>query len=180
MDAVRRVLERLASEGPQYTRQLAAALGLAASHVSKLCTCLRQNQLIHSESGMHGITEAGRARLSEGFLPCQRKGRAATSKGRTLRQRAWNVMRMRDQFRLDDLLTTLCDGDEKGAQENLGHYCRALYLAGILGMTARTKAYYLREEANHGPQAPSYNHGAKCVTDRNTGEVIAIRGASHG
>ena len=49
-------------------------------------------------------------------------------------------MRMRDHFSVDDLLTTLCDGEEKGAEENLRNYCRALYRAGMLGMTGRTKA----------------------------------------
>lgn len=174
MDAVREILERLASEGPQYTRQLAAGLGLSGECIRRLCRCLRHHKLIHSESGMHGITEAGRARLAEGFLPCQRKGRAATSKGRTLRQRAWNLMRMRDHFRVDDLLTTLCDGEEKGAEDNLRNYCRALYRAGLLGMTRRTKTFYLRPEANHGALAPAYNRAEKCVTDRNTGEIIAL------
>ena len=178
MDAVRNIMERLASEGPQYTRQLASSIGVSSEYVRKLCRCLRHHKLIHSEGGMHGITEAGRARLADRYLPCQRKGRAATSEGRTLRQRAWNIMRMRDHFSVDDLLTTLCDGEEKGAEENLRNYYRALYRAGILGMTGRTKAYYLRPESNHGALAPAYNRAEKCVTDRNTGEIIAL-GAPH-
>lgn len=82
MDAVRNIMERLASEGPQYTRQLASSIGVSSEYVRKLCRCLRHHKLIHSEGGMHGITEAGRARLADRYLPCQRKGRAATSEGR--------------------------------------------------------------------------------------------------
>lgn len=177
MDVIRNILERLADDGPQYTRQLAARLNLPCARVSELCRCLRHHKLVHSEDGMHGITRAGRERLAKGFLPCQRKGRAASSEGRTLRQRAWNMMRMRDHFSVDDLLTVLCDGEEKGAEDNLRNYCRALHRAGILGVTGRSKAYYLRPEANHGALAPAYNRAEKCVTDRNTGEIISLEAA---
>ena len=83
MDAVRNIMERLASEGPQYTRQLASSIGVSSEYVRKLCRCLRHHKLIHSEGGMHGITEAGRARLADRYLPCQRKGRAAAKGGIT-------------------------------------------------------------------------------------------------
>lgn len=129
---------------------------------------------------MHGLTAAGmEAAKAGGWIPCQRAGRAATSRGRTLRQRAWNVLRMADQTTVPDLLRVVCEGGEQGAEENLRNYCRALYLAGILGKTRRTGAYFLRSEANTGDKAPAYNRASKTVTDRNTGRTVSIAEAGH-
>lgn len=173
-----RVMRHLAENGNCYTRQLAAALDAASTGICAACICLRKHGLVHTEAGgIHGLTEAGRQWVEVGgFLPCQRAGRAATSEGRTLRQRAWNVMRMADKITVADLLRTLCDGSERGADDNLKNYCRALYRAGILGKTARTGDYFLRVEANTGPKAPSYNRVEKSVTDRNTGKIMSIIG----
>lgn len=129
---------------------------------------------------MHGLTAAGmEAAKDGGWVPCQRAGRAATSNGRTLRQRAWAVLRMADQTTVPDLLRVICEGGEQGAAENLRNYCRALYLAGILGKTRRTGAYFLRQEANTGDKAPAYNRESKTVTDRNTGRTVSIAEAGH-
>ena len=70
-----------------------------------------------------------------------------------------------------------CDGDEGNAGDNLCNYCRALFRANILGRTARTRAYFLRSEANTGPLAPAYNRAEKCVTDRNTGKTYPLEAA---
>ena len=84
---------------------------------------------------------------------------------------------MADHFTVDNLMQTVCDGDEGNAGENLRNYCRALFRAGILGRTARTRAYFLRDEANTGPLAPAYNRAEKCVTDRNTGKTFPLEAA---
>ena len=86
---------------------------------------------------------------------------------------------MADKITVADLLRTLCDGSERGADDNLKNYCRALYRAGILGKTARTGDYFLRDGANTGPKAPSYNRVEKSVTDRNTGKIVSIIGGPH-
>lgn len=173
-----RIMTILATDGPQFTRQLAATLESQSECVRQVCVCLRQKNLIHSEGGLHGLTKEGKTLLKcDGFIPCQRKGRGATSAGRTLRQRAWSVMRMADHFTVDSLMQTVCDGDEGNAGENLRNYCRALFRAGILGRTARTRAYFLRDEANTGPLAPAYNRAEKCVTDRNTGKTFPLEAA---
>lgn len=173
-----RIMTILATDGPQFTRQLAATLEAKNDSISEVCSCLRKKGLIHSEDGLHGLTRAGKAFMeSGGFVPCQRKGRGAASAGRTLRQRAWSVMRMADHFTVDNLMQTVCDGDEGNAGENLRNYCRALFRAGILGRTARTRAYFLRAEANTGPLAPAYNRAEKCVTDRNTGKTYPLEAA---
>ncbi|MDE5879554.1 MAG: hypothetical protein K2G99_05980 [Desulfovibrio sp.] len=175
-----RVLRHLAENGPCYTRQLASTLGATAEGVLHVCHCLQRHGLLHTEAGMHGLTAAGMtAAKNGGWVPCQRAGRAATSRGRTLRQRAWNVLRMADQTTVPDLLRVVCEGGEQGAEENLRNYCRALYLAGILGKTRRTGAYFLRREANTGDKAPAYNRESKTVTDRNTGRTVSIAEAGH-
>ena len=159
-----RVMRHLAEHGNCYTRQIAAALDAVSAGVSAACSCLRKHGLVHTEGSIHGLTEAGRQWVEVGgFLPCQRAGRAATSEGRTLRQRAWNVMRMADKITVADLLRTLCDGSERGAEDNLKSYCRALYRAGLLGKTARTGDYFLRDGANTGPKAPSYKGRARWI-----------------
>ena len=156
-----RIMTILATDGPQFTRQLAATLEAKNDSISEVCSCLRKKGLIHSEDGLHGLTRAGKAFMeSGGFVPCQRKGRGAASAGRTLRQRAWSVMRMADHFTVDNLMQTVCDGDEGNAGENLRNYCRALFRAGILGRTARTRAYFLRDEANTGPLGAGHMHRA--------------------
>ncbi len=151
MQLAERILRELTT-APLLTRQLAAKLDARTSGVMVACRCLRHKGLIHTENGLHALTRAGKNLLADGgFIPCQRKGRNATSAGRTLRQRAWSVMRMADHFTVDSLMQTVCDGDEGNAGENLRNYCRALFRAGILGRTARTRAYFLRSEANTGP-----------------------------
>ena len=84
---------------------------------------------------------------------------------------------MADHFTVDSLMQTICDGDEGNAGDNLRNYCRALFRAGILGRTARTRAYFLQDEANTGPLAPAYNRAEKCVTDRNTGKIFPLEAA---
>ena len=178
MQLAERILRELATSGPLLTRQLAARLDARTPSVMAACRCLRHKGLIHTEDGMHGLTRTGKTLLETGgFIPCQRAGRNATSAGRTLRQRAWSVMRMADHFTVDSLMQTICDGDEGNAGDNLRNYCRALFRANILGRTARTRAYFLRSEANTGPLAPAYNRAEKCVTDRNTGKTFPLEAA---
>ena len=175
-----RILRHLLENGPSLTRQLASKLGTSHKSIERVCRCLRSHDLLHTEAGMHGLTTAGmKAAKDGGWVPCQRAGRAASSNGRTLRQRAWNVLRMADQTTVPDLLRVICEGGEQGAAENLRNYCRALCLAGILGKTRRTGAYFLRREANTGDKAPAYNRESKTVTDRNTGRTVSIAEAGH-
>ena len=137
MQLAERIMRELA-EGALLTRQLAARLDSRAQVILAACRCLRHKGLVHTIESMHGLTRAGKALLEQGgFIPCQRKGRAAGSAGRTLRQRAWTVMRMADHFSVDSLLQTVSDGDERNAENNLRNYCRALHRAGLLGV-ART------------------------------------------
>ena len=165
MQLAERIMRELA-EGALLTRQLAARLDSRAQVILAACRCLRHKGLVHTIESMHGLTRAGKALLEQGgFIPCQRKGRAAGSAGRTLRQRAWTVMRMADHFSVDSLLQTVSDGDERNAENNLRNYCRALHRAGLLGRTARSGDYFLRREMDSGPPSGRGPHLAfSCVS----------------
>lgn len=179
MQLAERIVHMLA-DGPRFTRQIAAELDVRGESVAAVCRCLRHKGWVCGEGGLHGLTRHGQDELARGgFIPCRRKGRAAASAGRTLRQRAWAVMRMADHFSVESLLQTVSDGEERNAENNLTNYCRALYRAGFLGRTARTRAFFLRSEADSGPLAPAYNRAEKCVTDRNTGRTIFLEGNDH-
>lgn len=179
MQLAERIVHMLA-DGPRFTRQIAAELDVRGESVAAVCRCLRHKGWVCGEGGLHGLTRHGQDELARGgFIPCRRKGRSAASAGRTLRQRAWAVMRMADHFSVDSLLRTVSDGEERNAENNLTNYCRALYRAGFLGRTARTRAFFLRAGADTGPLAPAYNRAEKCVTDRNTGRTIFLEGNKH-
>lgn len=170
MDSIttpRMILELLRAEGPMLTRQLAARLALTQPHIARVCRCLCKKGCISSVEGMHGLTEKGREAIAGGRYPCRR----AEAKG-SLRQKAWNVMRMRDSFSIEDLLLTVCNGEEKDAKGNLTQFCAALHAAGILKRTRRTNAYFLPR--GQGPLCPAYNRPKKYVVDRNTGEVFRL------
>ena len=171
------ILRLLSRHGPMLKRQLAANLDAHRASIARACHGLQKHDLIKIPgSGQISITAAGRKLLEAGGpFPCQRKGKGAPSAGRTLRQRAWSVMRMADHFTTDSLLQIVSDGDSAGEEDNIKTYCRILYRAGFLGKTARTHAYFLRREADTGPLAPAYNSEEYCVTDRNTGKVYSLR-----
>lgn len=169
------IMRHLSEHGSSYTRQLAAAMETSAASIRRVCRCLRAHGMVNTEENLHWLTPAGRELLERGgYIPCQRAGRAASSEGRTLRQRAWTVIRMADHTSVPDLLRIITDGDEPGAAQSLRRYCEALCRVGILGRTGRTGRYYLRPEANTGPKAPAYNSAARTVTDRNTGKTIPL------
>lgn len=109
-----RILLHLAEHGPCFTRQLASCLGASSKGIVYACRCLRRHGLLHSEDSLHGLTAAGMQTARDGgWIPCQRVGRAATSDGRTLRQRAWAVLRMADHTTVPDILRVVCDGDDR-------------------------------------------------------------------
>lgn len=162
------MLELLQREGPLFTRQIAAKLGLSSDWIRQVCACLREQDLIASVEGLHGLTKNGLAAIASGKFPC----REYDAKKGTLRQKAWNVMRIKDMFTVSDILETVCDGSEKNAEGNIRQYCKALHRAGILKITQRTKSYFLPK--GQGPLCPAYNRAGNYVLDRNTGEIFRL------
>ena len=127
MQLAERILRELTT-APLLTRQLAAKLDARTPGVMVACRCLRHKGLIHTENGLHALTRAGKNLLADGgFIPCQRKGRNATSAGRTLRQRAWSVMRSRitRSIRENPIRNWFCLLDRWKIGQTREQYCRA-------------------------------------------------------
>lgn len=99
-----------------------------------------------------------------------------------LRQRAWWVMRRHRVFTLPELLSTVADGAERDAENNLGRWLRALTRAGILKIEGRAKpasptsngAWRYRMTVEGGRDAPVWRQARREVFDPNTGAVHAI------
>lgn len=174
------ILNALA-EGPQLTRQLTSRFDKDRESMRRCLGYLRQRGYVASVEGVHQITDKGRQFLAEGRTitsgPCG--GNAASRRGPTLRQRAWRLMRIRDGFSVEDLLSTLCDGNEGDPERNLRRYIAALEAAGYLTPLRRrdeggAKRWYLRREKNTGPKAPALDTRAKRLTDHNTGHAYGL------
>ena len=97
----------------------------------------------------------------------------------TLRQRAWNAMRMSGAFTIGDIVMAAASGSERDADNNLQRYFCALvkarYLT-VLPVRARGtkptsngfKRFRLLKDT--GPIAPVYRANKGCLFDHNLGE----------
>lgn len=168
------VLRYIAGHNAVFFRDIVKESELGVSAVEVALRCLKRRGFVKWVEGLYGLTEKGLEYIKQGReIKCgPERGEAASSRGNTLRQRAWKVMHMRRVFTLADLLVVLCDEASKKDEENLGNYLKALYKAGLLKKAARTGHYILSE--GDGPLAPAYNRQAKTVTDRNTGQVYHV------
>ncbi len=101
----------------------------------------------------------------------------------TLRQRAWNVMRIQRRFTVQDLLTTATSGDEVGAKNNLQRFCRLLCSAGVIRRLPKRQRgsaptsngfaqYTLVQDLGH--VAPSHRAKSKALFDHNSGKEMAL------
>lgn len=101
----------------------------------------------------------------------------------TLRQRAWNVMRIQRSFTIHDLLVAATQGQEKDAINNLQRYCRLLAKAGVLRLMKRRVAgtkptsngyqkYQLLK--NLGEFAPTVRPKTGVLHDHNSGEEFKL------
>lgn len=170
------ILNALTS-GAKLTRELAEICGVEDIH-----TCfrhLRARGFISSAENVHTITDLGREALENNVKltsgPCPRK--VKTRQNRTLRDRAWYVIRNRGFFSIEELLFLLVsDGDSKYTQDNLQSFVSALEKAGYLTRKKGNgpRRYRLRPEMNTGPLAPAWNKLTRTVTDPNTGKRYAI------
>lgn len=176
----RTILNALA-DGPRLTRKIAAALGKPSRDVTGCLGALRDRGFITTVEGVHEITQAGRAALATRREiisgPCN--GSAMSRQGQTLRAKAWRFIRMRDGFSLDDVLSTLCDGGEPYAADNLRNYLSALEAAGYLQRLPRRgeagqRRFRLKRDKDTGPEAPAWNKATRILRDHNTSEEFAI------
>jgi len=169
--------------GPKLTRQIATALDMSADNALGRLRTLAARGFVTSCEGCHQITGEGAEALAKSQEVTSGPGmdKAATRRGTTLRAKAWRAMRIREVFSLDDLMMLVCDGDEKGATQNLGGYLRALAAAGYLIPMRRkntgrhSERWRLTNKGNTGPEAPAWNKARGVVNDPNTGEVFTVR-----
>ncbi len=139
--------------------------------------------------GCFRLTDLGKHSLSQGMiLKTGPKGpHALASRPRkrdTLRQRAWNAMRMdtRATFTIDDLVMISIREGDRSPTNNLQRYCQALHKAGYLFLSPKRapstkptsngfKRYRLI--ADTGPVAPMMRTSKKAIYDHNTGEEVS-------
>lgn len=168
---------RALSEGPRLTSELARAVGITTDHAGRVCRCLRARGVLRTGGGVHELTKAGRDAVARGEEITCGPQRGTVRREGSLRARAWRAMRIKERFGLDDLLTLLCDGDERAPANNLRSYLHALEAAGYLARLRRPDAdggprWLLI--LNSGPKAPAWNKQTRTLTDPNTGAVILI------
>lgn len=167
---------------------LCEEMGLSRKQISYAASALIGKEYLERvERGCFQLTDAGRIAVERGEQITSgprgqlRSLRRAASD--TLRQRAWNVMRIQRRFSIPDLLTAATTGTEIRAGDNLQHYCKALSDAGILRrLPARQRGtaltsngfaqYTLVQDLGH--IAPVHRKKARLVIDHNSGKEMAL------
>ncbi|SNR59405.1 hypothetical protein SAMN04488503_0225 [Humidesulfovibrio mexicanus] len=169
---------RALSSGPLLTAELSRAVGISLDSTRAVCRCLRARGLMRTVEGIHELTEAGHQAVACGQEITCGPNKGGVRRAESLRAKAWRAMRIKMKFSLDELLSLLCDGEEKDAEGNLRRYLRTLELAGYLVEMKRTGAdgsrrWWLAKDT--GLHAPAWNKKAWTLTDANTGESHDLR-----
>lgn len=140
------------------------------------------------ERGCFQLTARGRQAKAEGHVikagpKRPHTGRVRTIKQDTLRQRAWNVMRLGQPFTVPDLALAAACG-ERRPENNLQKYCAWLVKAGYL-ILLPTRVPGTRPGSNGfrryrlvddtGPQAPLFKPRTRSVFDVNKREERPCR-----
>lgn len=116
------------------------------------------------------------------------KGKSAPKiKCRGLRARAWWLLRKNRVMTLADILSTVCNGEEKEAEGNVGRWLRALVKTGILrrervadGKLTSNGVYRYTLLTDIGPKAPVVRAKTGVVFNPNNGQTLPIPGGEHG
>ncbi|WP_282093067.1 MarR family transcriptional regulator [Epibacterium ulvae] len=166
----------------QTVAQIADALDLERQQVSSAAGQLIQKGYVEREYlGCYRLTDEGRAAKRKGVAIVHGSDAdtprcTSIPRKKTLRQRAWNVMRLKKKFSVADLLVTATLGSEGNPESNLNRYCRALCRAGVLQPLARKqpgdapsspgRTRFLLVN-NLGPIAPSFRKKQNVLWDYN-------------
>lgn len=167
--------------------EMAAHMGIERKRASQAaCRLIRRGLVERLERGSYQLSEAGRTMLTSDdvlkFGQISANRRRAPSLG-SLRQRAWNAMRLTRKFTLADIVTLAANELDGNPEHNLHRYFRALTLAGFLAElptrspgTALTSNGYKRWllVRDSGETAPTVQVRAGIVVDHNTGETHSI------
>lgn len=117
--------------------ELGGELGIQRHKISMAAGALIQKGLAERvEIGCYRLTSEGEQAVQSGLEitsgPKNPHARAKKPMRDTLRQRAWNVMRIQQSFTISDLVLASAHGPEQNATNNLQRYCSALAKAGVL------------------------------------------------
>lgn len=169
--------------------ELDAALPLTRRQISHgAATLIRRDYLDRVELGCYCLTPAGVAASERGELITSGPiGGPLTCKARrrfriTLRQRAWNVMRMSVTFTIGELALTAAR-DDKHPEINLRDYLRFLTRTGYVVALPIVRPNGERRNnrsgrrfrllKDTGPIAPEWQKSKSALWDHNLGELIA-------
>lgn len=163
---------------------LAGALEIARDQVGQAAALLiRRGLLERVETGCFRLTDAGRTAVRKGEVVATGvtgPRRALKRPPRvSLRQRAWNAMKILRSFTVPGLMTAAANASDGDAEENLRRYCAKLRQAGYLRLAPRREPgtapgsngfaiYTLVRDT--GPLAPVVSPQRGAVHDFNTGE----------
>ncbi|MEX0366694.1 MAG: hypothetical protein AB3N22_11535 [Ruegeria sp.] len=166
---------------------LSEDLALTRKQVSDAAAGLiRKGYLERVELGCFQLTDAGHAAAHRGEQITSGPNGAHKARRRplsdTLRQRAWNAMRIQRRFTIQDIVMAAAKGEEAHAVNNLQRYFKALCNGGVLRRLPKRQAgsaptsngfaqYTLVRDLGH--VAPSYRAKAGTLMDHNAGEEIA-------
>lgn len=148
---------------------IAAEIGLSHAQASQAAALLvLRGYLERLAPGLFTLTPSGRAardagvRIESGVTGPTRASRKP--KRATIRQRAWNAMRIKRSFTVPDLVTVVARAGDGDVAENLRRYVSALTRAGYLERAAR------RQQGT----APGSNGYPVYSLVRDTGEIAPV------
>lgn len=163
---------------------LAASLGLTRDQVSNAAALLISRGLVERvDRGCFQLTAAGCEAVGSGVTIESGVTGATRTIRRSLRgsirQRAWNVMKIQRVFTIQSLTTAVATSADGDVAENLRRYCRELCRAGYLSLSSRREpgtapssngfaVYSLMRST--GALAPVFSQKKQAIHDFNTGE----------
>lgn len=175
---------------PATIDELAEASAISRHETIKAAGYLiNRGYLLRLENGVFALTEKGAQAQADGVEIRSGPMGPDTGKGRkpfreTLRQRAWNAMRVMTVFSTAEIVAVACDDPSEKDHANVRRYCRALTGAGFL-MDMPTRASGAAETSNGfkryrlfndtGEIAPTYRNTKREVFDHNTREVFSCQ-----
>ncbi|MBO9421740.1 hypothetical protein J7481_19690 [Labrenzia sp. R4_2] len=137
------------------------------------------------EVGCYRLTREGKAAAADGRVISSGpyrpdRGRCRAPQCNTLRQRAWNAMRMGNAFTIGDLAMAASTGGEKNPEGNLQRYLNRLVRAGYLAeLPVRVRGTKLTSNGfkrfrlirDTGPIAPVFRPKKRDFFDHNLGDA---------
>lgn len=150
-------------------RDLAVQLELSHAQVSQAAALLIGRALVERvEAGCFRLTAEGKTAVANGMTistgvtgPVRK---ARPPKRVSIRQRAWNAMKIAKTFTVRDIVTSVARADDGNVEENIRRYCSALSKAG----------YLRRQMRRRQGSAPSSNGFAVYELVKDTGRFAPV------